>query len=97
MQTEKIIISTTFQKWLSIDLSIYLWSPREVVDNVFDFKIVVSDIFLSASQQTGLDPRLFFIVGVLGKGDVGHEPRLMPWWTRMLIGSKVAMWATWTR
>ena len=49
------------------------------------------DLFITALYQTGFDTRYFFIVVVLGKGEVGYEPRLVPSWTMLAIGSLGAM------
>ena len=47
-------------------------------------------LFIAASLQTGLIQK-FFIVRVLGKEEVGHEPRLVPCWTLLVINSLGAM------
>ena len=41
--------------------------------------------------MTGFDKRYFFIQGVLGKGEVAHEPRVVPNWTMLVLGSPRAM------
>ena len=41
------------------------------------------------------DPKVGLKWG-LGKGNVGHEPRLEPCWTRLVISSLSAMWARWS-
>ena len=35
--------------------------------------------------------------GDLGEGKVGHEPRLKPCWTMLIIGPLSAMWAWWAK
>ena len=39
--------------------------------------------------------KVFFIVGILGKWEVGHMPRLMSCWTMLVISSPGAVWAMW--
>ena len=48
-------------------------------------------IFIATSHYTGIDTRSDFIVGELGKGEVGHEPRLMPCYTMLVTGLPSAM------
>ena len=53
-------------------------------------------ILVAASHQTGLDTRSMtrrpILVRIKGEGKVGHEPRLEPCWSMLLIDPLKAMW-----
>ena len=52
--------------------------------------VYVCDIYLSFPLDS-FWCKIFFIVGVLGKEEVRHNPRHMLYWTMLAIGSLSAM------